>query len=446
MFAIVDIETTGGNAATSGITEIAVALHNGQQVTDWFHTLVNPQQSIPRYITALTGITNDMVAHAPVFEEVAPQLLPYLEGNTFVAHNVNFDYSFVAHALQQCGYRWAAKKLCTVRYARKVFPGQPSYSLGRLCAALGIPINNRHRATGDVAATVQLFNKILLADEGQQQLQAMLKGRNPETYLPMNLPLEQVEALPYSPGVYYFYDQAGKLLYIGKARNLKYRVKCHFTNNATNQRKQDFIRKIYKLSFTPCATEMMAIVLEELEIKKHWPPYNRSQKQRSQLYALYTITDQRGYLRLAVEKFKHSMPAILCLHQQKDCYEWGRKLLQIQGLCEPLLFAQGKVPPHVILPDVQQHNDQLLNALQWLKQQTPNMLIAEPGYLEQGEAAINYYLIKNGQFAGMHTLPGFTPGEPRQIVPQLTPYPDNAYVKSILYKYAAAQPKWVMEV
>src|SRR5829696_7720892 len=166
MYAIVDIETTGGYAAANGIIEISIQVFDGQKVIEKFESLVNPGQAIPRYIQAFTGITNEMVVDAPSFEEIAEKVFTVLQGNIFVAHNVNFDYSFVKSNLDFYGYTFNAKKLCTVRLSRQIFPGYPSYSLGNLCHSLGIEIENRHRAGGDAEATVILFKKLLDNDSG----------------------------------------------------------------------------------------------------------------------------------------------------------------------------------------------------------------------------------------------------------------------------------------
>src|SRR5207245_2198126 len=139
------------------IIEISICITDGDKVTEQYETLVNPNQHIPKYIQAFTGITNEMVKDAPSFEEVAETVFTYLQGNIFVAHNVNFDYSFIKNHLEHCGYTFQAKKLCTVRLARQIFPGFPSYSLGNLCHSLNIDLQNRHRAGGDSAATVVLF-------------------------------------------------------------------------------------------------------------------------------------------------------------------------------------------------------------------------------------------------------------------------------------------------
>src|SRR5437763_11866043 len=161
MYAIVDIETTGGYASGNSILEIAIAIHDGEKMLSYFETLINPQTPIHRYIQALTGISAPMVSQAPVFEEVAAEIYNLLHDKIFIAHNVNFDYSFIKHQLAQCGYELDCKKLCTVRLGRKVLPGHTSYGLGNLCRSLGIQIQNRHRAGGDTLATVQLFECIV---------------------------------------------------------------------------------------------------------------------------------------------------------------------------------------------------------------------------------------------------------------------------------------------
>lgn len=161
MYSIVDIETTGSHAYGNSITEIAIIVHDGINVVQEFHTLVNPGRPIPYFITSLTGISNAMVASAPSFSEIAEKVYSILSQTIFVAHNVGFDYSFVKNELNINGIKWDAEKLCTVRMGRKFLPGYESYSLGKLCQSLGIDIEARHRAYGDAKATVEVFEKIL---------------------------------------------------------------------------------------------------------------------------------------------------------------------------------------------------------------------------------------------------------------------------------------------
>ncbi|WP_319501510.1 3'-5' exonuclease [uncultured Draconibacterium sp.] len=158
MFSIIDIETTGQSYKNGKITEIAIYQHNGQEITDSFSTLINPEMDIPFFITELTGINNEMVRTAPKFYQVAKKIIEMTTGRTFVAHNASFDYKFIKEEYARLGYNYHRKTMCTVKLSRKLLPGHPSYSLGKLCADLGIEINGRHRAAGDALATAKLFD------------------------------------------------------------------------------------------------------------------------------------------------------------------------------------------------------------------------------------------------------------------------------------------------
>lgn len=161
MYAIIDIETTGHARINGKITEIAIFIHDGFEITDSFTTLINPVCYIPAFITGLTGISNEMVRNAPKFYEVARKIVEMTENKVFVAHNVSFDYHFIQEEFKQLGYDYQRKTLCTVRMSRKYLPGHRSYSLGNLCNELNISINGRHRAAGDALATVKLFELIM---------------------------------------------------------------------------------------------------------------------------------------------------------------------------------------------------------------------------------------------------------------------------------------------
>lgn len=167
MYAVVDIETSGGRAQVDKITEIAIYIHDGRRVVDEFTTLINPEVSIPPFITNLTGINNQMVANAPKFYEVAKKIVLLTEGKLFVAHNAQFDYGFIQAEFKRLGYDYQRNTLCTVKMSRKIIPGLKSYSLGNLCQSVGIPINNRHRAAGDALATIKLLDLLLEKTQGQ---------------------------------------------------------------------------------------------------------------------------------------------------------------------------------------------------------------------------------------------------------------------------------------
>ncbi|HRH67829.1 MAG TPA: 3'-5' exonuclease, partial [Bacteroidia bacterium] len=156
-YAIVDVETTGGNALQDKITEIAIYLHDGNRVIDEFVSLINPECSIPPFISRLTGISDEMVQDAPKFFELAKDIIQFTDGATLVAHNAQFDYTFIRQEYKSLGYSFSRDYLCTVKLSRKLIPGHRSYSLGNLCSSLGIQLENRHRAHGDALATVKLF-------------------------------------------------------------------------------------------------------------------------------------------------------------------------------------------------------------------------------------------------------------------------------------------------
>lgn len=439
-YAIVDIETTGGYASANGITEISVFVHDGKKVVKHFETLIDPQQEIPNYITALTGIDNAMIADAPLFDEIADVLFEILNDKIFIAHNVNFDYSFVKHQFNKSGYELTAKKLCTVRLGRKVFPGLPSYSLGNLCRSLQIKIENRHRAGGDAKATVKLFEH-MLANGAQVHIDQMLKKTSAEQWLPMHLEKEVIDKLPAKPGVYYFHNNKDKIIYVGKAINLKKRVSSHFTQNDPDPKRQNFIRNIYKVSYRQCATELEAIVLESTEIKRLWPRYNKSQKQPLQKYALYSFTDNRGYIRLAIDKKKKNIPFQYSFNLLTEGLSLLKKMAEEFALNEKLCFLDKTVftkkqrdelePPHI-------YNIKIEKALEALSEKLPTFVLVDEGITTEEKLCI---LIERGSFWGMGYLPrSFTIASTGELKNFLNPYADNDYIRNNIYSFAEANP------
>lgn len=447
MYAIVDIETTGGHASANGITEIAICIHDGKKVVKRFETLVNPQREIPIYISALTGITNEMVQNAPPFEDVAADIYHLIHGKIFVAHNVNFDFSFVRYHLAAAGYDLQTNKLCTVRLGRKILPGLPSYSLGRLCKHLGIDNQSRHRAMGDAEATAELFTLLLNSDTDNHIKQSLKQGSKDQV-LPPNLSKKDIDQLPYTPGVYYFHDQKGKVIYVGKAKNVKKRVSSHFTGNNPGFQRQEFLRNIYQISYQLCGTELIAFVLEAIEIKRLWPKYNRSLKRFENAFCLYAFEDQRGYIRLAVDKYrKYSDPIYTC-NSLLDGYNLLNKLIEAFDLCPKLCFIQknnepctGKTGSACACEGVEppeSYNEKVNNAIDQLKQALPTYAIRDEGRTGDEHSCI---LVEKGQFYGMGYISHyFDADNVQQLKSYLTPYPGNDYIKNIVATYASKYP------
>jgi len=169
-YAIIDIETTGGLSKRDRITEIGIVIHDGEEITEMYETLINPERSIPSNITRITGINDEMVRDAPKFYEVAKKIVEMTEDSIFVAHNVRFDYGFIKHEFENLGYTFSKKQLCTVRLTKNVFPGLKSYSLGSLIRHFGIAVTSRHRALEDARATAIIFDKMLKLQTGQNKI------------------------------------------------------------------------------------------------------------------------------------------------------------------------------------------------------------------------------------------------------------------------------------
>ncbi len=448
-YAIVDIETTGGYAAANGIIEISIQVFDGEKTVEQFETLVNPHQSIPRYIQGFTGITDEMVQDAPSFDEIAEKVFTILQGNVFVAHNVNFDYSFIRAHLEHCGYSFNAKKLCTIRLARQIFPGLPSYSLGNLCHSLDIELVNRHRAGGDAEATVVLFKK-LLDNDTKDLIRASLHRNSKEQALPPNVPQSHFDALPRTPGVYYFHDQKGKVIYVGKAKNIRSRVNSHFSNNSDSRQKQNFLRNTYGITFQPTATELMAAILESTEIRKLWPQFNTSQKRQEEVFGIFVYEDQNGYMRLAIEKNRRNSNPIYTFHYKVDGHGVLRKLMKEYTLCPKLCFMQTGNDPCVGMAEEHCHgacekkeapaayNERILQAIASLTKK-PSYVVLDKGLTDKELSCI---MVVKGSFFGMGYLPpNFDTISQEAISSYIQPYKDNSFIRTLLNSYASSNPQ-----
>ena len=403
-YAIVDIETTGGNATHSKITEIAIIIYDGEKIIERWESLVNPEKEIPTAIFALTGIDNAMVENAPIFETISDKVLEMLTDRIFVAHNVNFDYSFVRHELERANLKWTAKKLCTVRAARKIKPGLSSYSLGRLCASLHISLENRHRAGGDADATTVLLSKLLEWDT-EGEIEKMLKKSANDQRLPPNLPPEDFTRLPEKPGVYYFYNAFNKVIYVGKAVNLKKRVASHFTGHKITPQRQNFLRDIYAISFEVCATELMALILECTEIKHLWPEYNRALKKYEAKFGLFEYEARNGYKYLAVGKIVKNQK---CIETFGSIYQATNVLRELAEQFEiDYRFCKYGTGGNddtnyqtalFDLPELQVHNEQVDNATDFYIKSRPTYAIIDQGRTNEEMSCI---YVENGHLYGM---------------------------------------------
>ena len=330
-FAVVDIETTGLYHQGHGITEIAVIHVDDAGYRQVFHSMVNPRKTIPAGITHLTGIDNVAVLDAPDFADIVDELEEALYDRIFVAHNVNFDYNFLKAAFEKAGKPFKYQRLCTMRYSRKVLPDNRSHRLKSVCLSLGIENADEHRAGGDALATAHILLALQKRDDADE-LKKLLKQNKRHTILPPGIEPEVVNNLPNNPGVYYFYGSSPKPIYIGKAKNLRRRVLSHFTASGSTGKKQIFQREITRINYTEAASEYEALLLEDAEIKKHWPVYNVAQKQRTAAFAVLPYDDRGGKTRFAILKTRDRADAIAWFNSHHEAKTWLYKELIVHGI------------------------------------------------------------------------------------------------------------------
>lgn len=305
---LLDCETTGGKAIYHRVIEIGLlVIENGGLIEKW-QSFIDPECSLPPFIQRLTGISPAMLQGAPVFADIAQELLGKLEGRTLVAHNARFDYSFLKNEFERAGISFNAKPLCSVKLSRNLYPQFKRHGLSHIITRFGLSIENRHRALDDAEMIYGFFKKssALFSDE---EIQATCAAILKRPALPIKLDAKEVEKLPASPGVYYFYDDKGLLLYVGKSVHIRNRVMSHFSSDHKNPKDLQMSSKIAHVDFEQTPSDFGAQIHESNQIKALGPIYNRRLRKSKKLYQFRTDTDSAGYLRLGIESIDTDNPA-----------------------------------------------------------------------------------------------------------------------------------------
>ncbi len=406
MYAIVDIETTGGKFNQEGITEIAIYKYNGREVTDQFISLVNPERPIQPFVVGLTGINNDMLRNAPKFYELAKRIIEITNNCVLIAHNAKFDYRILRLEYQRLGYEYKRQSLCTVELSKKLLPGMPSYSLGKLVKNLGIPITDRHRASGDALATVKLFKLLLQKDSEKEIIAASVKNK-PKTQLDAKL-IRILEELPPITGVYYMHNDNGEVIYVGKSKNIKKRLTQHFTN--TNPKSKKIQQEISTVTYEATGVEVLALLKENEEIKKIKPTYNRALRKDIFNYALYHEKNEAGYLQLKIAEANAQKQPVTTFTNVTQAKNWLNKMVEEFDLCLKLCglhqtsstcFNYGikKCNGACIQEEPPAHYNKRVQALiDKYSFKDKNMLIIDRGRDYDEKSVL---LIENGHFKGM---------------------------------------------
>lgn len=332
MYAILDIETTGGKYNEEGITEIAIYKYDGHEVVDQFISLVNPEREIQPFVVNLTGINSNMLRTAPKFYEVAKRIIEITEECILVAHNAQFDYRILGTEFRRLGYDYKRKSLCTVELAKDLIPNQPSYSLGKLVRSLGIPVTDRHRASGDALATVKLFKMLLDKDTSKTIIQQSIR-LNPKHQLePRHIDI--VEKLPSITGVYYIHKADGEIIYIGKSNNIKKRINQHFTN--TNNKSKKIQLQVTSVTYESTGNELAALLKESEEIKRIKPRLNRALRRTVFTHALYSFKDENGYINLKIDAADGRKNPITTFSNRQSGKSFITKAVDDFNLCQKL--------------------------------------------------------------------------------------------------------------
>ncbi|HHN48518.1 MAG TPA: hypothetical protein ENN08_06275 [Bacteroidales bacterium] len=440
MYAVIDIETTGGSSRRDRITEIAIFIFDGSDIVDSFISLINPERSIPYFITRLTGITDQMVAHAPRFCEVARKIVEITENITFVAHNVNFDYNFIRQEFMRLGYDFRREKLCTLQLSRKMVPGLRSYGLGNICKELGISIDHRHRAAGDAVATVKLLDHLLHLQASFETLGTHKKTIPPE--------LELVQRLPETTGVYYLLNDKNQAIYIGKSLNIRERVRTHLMQNNT-RRAIDMKNATVNVGYKETGSELLALLLESHEIKRLKPLYNRKQRRTPAHYGLFTASDDAGYVNLLIDKTTRDETPLAVYPNKMAARNHLFYLAEHFGLCQKLCglyHTQGacfqysiKVCGGACIGRESQalYNRKVMNAISSLSNGSDNLFIIDKGR-HGGERSV--VKLEHGKYRGFGYFdPNVVNGDPAQLNDCIRHFEDNRDVQQIIKLYLRQQ-------
>lgn len=374
MYAIIDVETTGGSPSVDRIIEIAVITFDGEKILRQFSSLVNPHRNIDKYVTQLTGITDLMVKTAPPFEEIHEKVLELTNGHIFVAHNVKFDYGMVRSEYKRLGHDYVRKQIDTVTLARKVLPGFNSYSLGALCDSLGIVIENRHRALGDAEATVRLLDLILRQGSSKKYIEIELNQGIDPSFLPPQITIGEIEKLPEEPGVFYFKDAQDAVLMIEASKNVRREVIKLFSKSEGQPDLQLAQKPITQIDYQATGNELIARLWAHHELRRQVPPLNKRPRDHKFSHGIFFTTDEEGFRHIRIEKLN---------------FEEGELALKFPGKS-----AAHKVLHRIIHDGHLQVQFSLLKKITDLEQREN----FKKSYNEKIEKAVRKYLYKNTNF------------------------------------------------
>jgi DNA polymerase-3 subunit epsilon len=320
--------------------------------------------------------------------------------------------------------------------ARRIFPGLPKYGLASLCHHFTIKNDARHRAYGDALATTELL-MLLLTNDKSGELTKLAKKRKQSQYLPPNLKTDIADKIPSLPGVYYFHNNKGKIIYVGKAVNLKKRINSHFSNNKATKQKQDFLREIFEITWKDCSSDLTASIFESIEIRRLWPKFNKSQKHYERQYGIFMFEDNLGHQRLAIDTTKKIIEPLATFQLLVDARQMLFMLCEKFDIEHYMFFLSKETP--LVKPPKDEHNEKVAEIIIYLKQSKQNFLLHD--------GAKHYLLVNNGKFCAMGKIEILTKNPKLEKVrTHLTAYSNNTTIESYIKKYVLKSPESVIAI
>lgn len=273
-----------------------------------------------------------MLINAPKFYEVAKRIVQITENCILVAHNAKFDYRILKLEFERLGFKFERKSICTVELSKKLIPNLKSYSLGKLVKSLGIPISDRHRASGDAKATIKLFELLIAKDLDKEIIKASVRNE-PKLQLEPKL-TSIIESLTTETGIYYMHNDSGDIIYIGKSKNIKSRINQHFVGQ--NPKSKKIQLETSTVSYETTGSELLALLKESAEIKHHKPKFNRALRRTIFTHGLFTFIDSNGYINLKIEKVKGDKKPVSTFGNIQSAKSFMNKIVEKHKLCQKL--------------------------------------------------------------------------------------------------------------
>ncbi|MCO6564831.1 MAG: exonuclease [Apibacter sp.] len=346
-YAILDVETTGGKFNEESIIEIAVYRFNGEKITDTFISLINPERDIHFYVQKLTGITKKMVKTAPKFYELAKRLVEITDNAVLVGHNVTFDYRIIRSEFLRLGFDFQRPTLDTITLSRTIIPGMASYSLGKLCSSLGIPVSERHRAHGDAWATVKLFQLLLDKDTHKNIIKSHINQIKHQSLNKKILTL--LESLPQATGVFYLHDEKGKIIYIDQSSNISNKARQILTGKS--QKSRNIQKKTEQINFELTGSKIIAGLKAFSEIKVNNPEYLPIRKTNFHSYGLFANPKQNK-IYIASLNSKNKKNALLTFSSLEKAKEFlTSQEEKVNYYCNLILELNFKKEKYILLTD-----------------------------------------------------------------------------------------------